>query len=162
MRSFNRRYPNHPRPVPVDGYLLQRVLQMRMMRRWGILFTSIPLLFGWMMLKWSVAAFGMGLFLAGGWTLLSWILPLSPGISASPWTMHVAQQLQIVRNKCDSADACCESSMPQWELTGVRCGVCRKTLLNIPRPDLGRPRSDGKIIPNDLELILSSLKRLII
>lgn len=146
MRSFNRRYPNHPRPVPVDGYLLQRVLQMRMMRRWGILFTSIPLLFGWMMLKWSVAAFGMGLFLAGGWTLLSWILPLSPGISASPWTMHVAQQLQIVRNKCDSADACCESSMPQWELTGVRCGVCRKTLLNIPRPDLGRPRSDGKIM----------------
>ena len=146
MKSFNYRYPSHPRPMPVDGYLILRVLQMRTMRKWGIMFTFIPLFFGWMMLKWSVAIVGMGLFLSGGWTLLSWILPLKPGVPNSPWTMEVAQQLQIVRNKCDGEDACCESSMPQWELTGVRCSACRKTLLNIPRPDLGRPRSDGKIM----------------
>ena len=93
----------------------------------------------------SVAMFGMGLFLAGGWTLLSWLLPLAPGVANSPWTIEVAQQLQMVRNLCDSEESCCESPQPEWELTAVRCAACRTTLLNLARPDLGRPRSDGKI-----------------
>ena len=51
----------------------------------------------------------------------------------------------MVRNKCDSEDACCETPQPEWELTAVRCAACRTTLLNLARPDLGRPRSDGKL-----------------
>tara|TARA_B110000444_G_scaffold195038_1_gene185468 strand:- start:27786 stop:27947 length:162 start_codon:yes stop_codon:yes gene_type:complete len=33
-----------------------------------------------------------------------------------------------------------------WEVIAVRCTTCGKNLLNIPRPDLGRPRSDGWIM----------------
>jgi hypothetical protein len=144
QRTFNQVFPVHPRPIPVDASLVSRVLQMRAMRRWGLVFTIVPLLFGWMMLKWSVAMFGMGLFLAGGWTLLSWLLPLAPGVANSPWTLEVAQQLQIIRNDCDGESTCCESPQPEWELTAVRCSACRTTLLNLARPDLGRPRCDGK------------------
>ena len=145
LRTLNQVFPAHPRPIPVNPHLISRVLQMRTMRRWGLVFTLVPLLFGWMMLKWSAAMFGMGLFLAGGWTLLSWMLPLAPGVANSPWTIEVAQQLQMVRNQCDSEDVCCESPQPEWELTAVRCASCRATLLNLARPDLGRPRSYGKI-----------------
>jgi hypothetical protein len=146
LKSFNQVFPSHPRPIPVDGYLLARVLHMRTMRRWGLIFAIIPLGFGWMMLKWSTAMFGMGMFLAGGWTLISWLLPSTPFTSPSPWTRSLAEQLQLVRNQAASDSSCCDSTLPEWEMTAVRCRACRATLLKIPRPDLGRPRLDGKIM----------------
>jgi len=33
-----------------------------------------------------------------------------------------------------------------WEVTCIRCKACGTVLLNEPRPDLGRPRSDGWIM----------------
>ena len=46
LRSFNQSFPSHPRPIPVDAQLVARVLQMRTTRRWGLVFTIIPPLFG--------------------------------------------------------------------------------------------------------------------
>ena len=55
-------------------------------------------------------------------------------------------RLQQVRNDSDSEDACCAFAQPMWEATSVKCKSCGKVLLNEPRPDLGRPRSDGWIM----------------
>ena len=32
----------------------------------------------------------------------------------------------------------------EWELTSVRCTVCRTKVIDLPRPDLGRNREDSR------------------
>ena len=43
----------------------------------------------------------------------------------------------------NNALICCENINPQWEVACVRCLNCDRLLLNHPRPDLGRIRTDG-------------------
>lgn len=146
-KGFNHNLSDHPRPIVVNQFLVQRVLQMRMMRMWGLVFTVLPIGFGYIILKYSEPALGMGIFLAGGWTLLSWVLPLVPFAGVpSPWSRGLAEELQLVRNRSSGDDACCSTPAPEWEVRAVRCASCRKLLLNRPRPDLGRPRSDGRLM----------------
>jgi hypothetical protein len=57
--------------------------------------------------------------------------------------MEMAQRLQIISDDIKSESRCCESSTPEWLLAGIFCSVCRKKLDSMPRPDLGRKRSDG-------------------
>ncbi|MBT3970716.1 MAG: hypothetical protein HOE92_00700 [Euryarchaeota archaeon] len=147
MKSVNQQFPEHPRAIPVDAHLIARVLHLQLARRLGVLFTSFPIGFGIIMLTYGQPALGMGLFLAGGWTLLSWVLPTRIFTSSSsPWTRRVAEELQIEINRSKSEDSCCSSPSLYWELTAVRCISCRNIIIQKSRPDLGRPRSDGKIM----------------
>ena len=147
MKSVNQQFPEHPLAIPVDAHLVARILHMRLARRLGVLFTFFPILFGVIMLSYGQAVLGMGLFLAGGWTLLNWVLPIQLfSTSNSPWTRKVAEQLQIEINNSKTDASCCSTPSLYWELAAVRCISCRKNIIEIARPDLGRPRSDGKIM----------------
>ena len=89
-------------------------------------------------------AIGFGLWCVSGWLILS---RLTGFISDEdpPWTKQLAMHLQLVRNKADSEKSCCNLPYPVWQVTCVRCTNCGSKLLNKPRPDLGRRRSDGFI-----------------
>jgi hypothetical protein len=144
MKSWNDQFTSHPEPVNVDGELLLRVLHMRNFYYLGLFFTFIPLIFGWLTIQYGNAPLGFGLWLSSGWLLISNISSPLAG-EGPPWTKTLAMKLQLVRNEAESDKSCCQFSAPVWEVTAVRCAICRKILLNEPRPDLGRPRSDGKI-----------------
>ena len=145
VKSWNEQFPPHPEPVYVDGHLIQRVLHMRLFYWLALVFAIIPLTFGWVSLAHGSAAFGFGLWAVSGWLVLSRITALAAGEDA-PCTKQLAMRLQQVRNMSESADSCCAFSQPLWEVTAIRCKACGKILLNEPRPDLGRPRSDGWIM----------------
>ena len=67
---------------------------------------SYWLLFGYLSILGGQSTFGYGLFLAGGWTLLSRGQALLGGPTL-PCTLEMAQRLQMVMNIADSEDACC-------------------------------------------------------
>ena len=140
--GFNTKFPPHPDPIPLSPRLTQRVLHMRLFHRLGTLTTFLPLLFGYLSLLGGQPTFGYGLFLAGGWSLLSRSQALLGGPPVA-CTLEMAQRLQMVMNIADSEDACCPHPQPQWWVESVRCGSCSKKLDDMLRPDLGRPRKDG-------------------
>jgi hypothetical protein len=145
VKSWNEQFPPHPEPVYVDAHLVQRVLHMRVFYWLALVFAIIPLTFGWVSLAHGSAPFGFGLWTVSGWLVLSRVTGFFAGEEA-PCTKQMAMRLQQVRNVSDSDDSCCAFSQPMWEVTCVRCKACGKVLLNEPRPDLGRPRSDGWIM----------------
>jgi hypothetical protein len=140
--GFNKGFPPHPEPIPLSPRLTQRVLHMRWFHRLGTYTTFLPLLFGYLSILGGQSTFGYGLFLAGGWTLLSRGQALLGGAPV-PCTLEMAQRLQMVMNIADSEDACCPHPQPQWWVESVRCESCSKKLEDMMRPDLGRPRKDG-------------------
>ena len=144
MKSWNEQFSPHPEPIYVDAHLIQRVLHMRMFYWISLIFAIIPLFFGWISLRYGSASFGAGLWAVSSWLLL---VRLSGFISGEkpPWTKQMAIDLQIIRNDCDSEQSCCNIPHPQWQISAVRCMNCGRNLLSMPRPDLGRPRKDGKI-----------------
>ena len=145
VKSWNEQFPPHPGPVYVDAHLIQRVLHMRLFYWLALVFAIIPLTFGWVSLAHGSAPFGFGLWTVSGWLVLSRVTGFFAGEEA-PCTKQTAMRLQQVRNVSDSEDSCCAFAQPMWEVTCVRCKACGKVLLNEPRPDLGRPRSDGWIM----------------
>ena len=78
----------------------------------------------------------------------------------APATKQLAMRLQNVKNISDSEESCCPFAQPMWEVTSVRCKSCGKILLMEPRPDLGRPRSDGWIM-GFVRLIISDGRAMI-
>ncbi len=140
--GFNKLFPEHPHPIPLSPRLTQRVLHMRRFHRLGTWTTLLPLLIGYMCLLGGQAPFGYGLFLAGGWTILSRAQALLGGPTL-PCTLEMAQNLQMVMNQCDSEDSCCSSPSPEWRVEDIRCASCSKQLNDMARPDLGRNRKDG-------------------
>ena len=145
VKSWNEQFPPHPEPISVDGHLIQRVLHMRLFYCLALVFALIPLTFGWISLAHGSAEFGFGLWTVSGWLVLSRITSFISGEEA-PFTKQLAMNLQHVRNISDSEDSCCQFAQPVWEITAVRCKTCGQDLLKEPRPDLGRPRSDGWIM----------------
>ena len=156
VKSWNEQFPPHPEPVSVDAHLIQRVLHMRLFYWLALVFAIIPLTFGWVSLAHGSAPFGFGLWTVSGWLVLSRVTGFFAGEEA-PCTKQTAMRLQQVRNVSDSEDSCCAFAQPMWEVTCVRCKACGKVLLNEPRPDLGRPRSDGWIM-GFVRLVLSDGK----
>ena len=140
--GFNKMFPEHPDPIPLSPRLTQRVLHMRRFHRLGTWTTILPLLIGYMCLVGGQAPIGYGLFLAGGWTVLSRAQSLLGGPTL-PCTLEMAQNLQLVMNRCDSDESCCSSPAPEWRIEDVRCASCSEKLHEMPRPDLGRNRKDG-------------------
>ena len=140
--GFNKRFPEHPHPIPLSPHLTQRVLHMRRFHRLGTWTTLLPLLIGYMCLVGGQAPLGYGMFLASGWTILSRAQSLLGGPTL-PCTLEMAQNLQLIMNRCDSDDSCCSTPSPEWRIEDIRCASCSEKLEGTPRPDLGRNRQDG-------------------
>lgn len=140
--GFNKRLPPHPEPIPLSPRLTQRVLHMRLFHHLGTMTTLLPLVFGYLSILGGQSTFGYGLFLAGGWTLLSRAQAFLGGAPVA-CTLEMAQRLQLVMNVADSEEACCPHPQPEWWVESVRCASCSKKLDDMLRPDLGRPRKDG-------------------
>ena len=144
LKTWNEQFPPHPEAIPVDGHLIQRVLHMRMFYWLGLVFAIIPLFFGWFSFRYGSASLGFGM-----WSVSCWLV-ITRGTAfiskeSAPWTKDMAIELQLIRNQCDSEQSCCNIPHPVWQITAVRCINCGSTLKSMLRPDLGRPRQDGKI-----------------
>ena len=126
---------------------------MRMIYWMGFVVAIIPLLFGLASIKWGNNAFGFGLWLSSGWFILSRLQTFVGG-PKPPWTLDMAQRLQIVMDKTNSDSSCCNHPQPVWEILTVSCTACGKTLDKLPRPDLGRKRMDGLFV-GGLRLLLT-------
>ena len=114
----------------------------------GLMLALMPMALGLMAVMGAHSPFGVGLILGSGWTIMSWLLPEDlTSHRRWPCSLSIAERLQMLRN--DSADEekrCCKAPEPHWEVANVRCAACLKVLLDIPRPDLGRKRSDGWLL----------------
>ena len=152
-KGFNTAFPQHPEPIPLSPKLTQRVLHMRMIYWMGFIVAIVPLFFGLAAIKWGNTAFGFGLWISSGWYILSRLQTFVGG-QPPPWTLEMAQRLQIVADKSDSDEKCCANPSPVWETMSVSCRVCSKTLDDMARPDLGRKRIDG-FFTGGLRLLLS-------
>ena len=152
-RGFNTAFPEHPEPIPLSPKLTQRVLHMRMIYWMGFVVATIPLMFGLASIKWGNTAFGFGLWLSSGWFMLSRLQTFVGGPDP-PWTLETAQRLQIVMDKAKSDSSCCNYPKPEWRILTISCSTCGKMLDKLPRPDLGRKRTDG-IFAGGLRLLLT-------
>ena len=152
-RGFNTAFPEHPEPVPLSPKLTQRVLHMRMIYWMGFVVATIPLMFGLASIKWGNTAFGFGLWLSSGWFMLSRLQTFVGGPDP-PWTLEIAQRLQIVMDKAKSDPSCCNYPKPEWRILTISCSTCGKLLDELPRPDLGRKRIDG-VFAGGLRLLLT-------
>ncbi len=141
-KGFNTAFPDHPEPIPLSPKLTQRVLHMRMIYWMGFVASTIPLLFGLASIKWGNAAFGFGLWISSGWFILSRMQTFVGG-PKPPWTLEMAQRLQLVLDETKSESACCIKPSPEWKMLSISCNTCGKVLEKMPRPDLGRKRKDG-------------------
>ena len=142
-RGFNRRFPPHPDPVPLSPYLTQRVLHMRSFYWLSFVLGVIVLAFGAASLRWGSPIFGFGLWVASSWMMLTRLQMLIAGRPA-PWTRDLAVELQSVMNR-SRTEPCCSVPQPAWGVQSITCPNCEAVLSRIARPDLGRPRSDGRI-----------------
>jgi hypothetical protein len=152
-RGFNTAFPEHPDPIPLSPKLTQRVLHMRMIYWMGFVVATIPLMFGLASIKWGNTAFGFGLWLSSGWFMLSRLQTFVGG-PEPPWTLEIAQRLQVVMDKSKSDSSCCNYPKPEWRILTISCSTCGKLLEELPRPDLGRKRIDG-VFAGGLRLLLT-------
>ena len=142
-KGFNRRFPPHPLPVPLSPYLTQRVLHMRVFYWLSFVLGALVLAFGAASLRWGSASFGFGLWVASSWMMLSRLQAWFAGRPA-PWSRDLAVELQTVMNRTRT-ERCCSSPTPQWEVQCISCSTCSAVLSRTARPDLGRPRSEGRL-----------------
>ena len=141
-KGFNTNFPPHPEPIPLSPYLTQRILHMRMFYWLGLMVSIVPLAFGLVSVRWGNVPFGFGLWISSGWFVLS-RLQVFVGGPKPPWTLEMAEKIQVVINDSKSASKCCAYPSPSWLLSGIYCTSCDKKLEDLFRPDLGRKRSDG-------------------
>ena len=142
-KGFNTRFPPHPEPVPLSPYLTQRVLHMRVFYWLSFVLGGVILAFGASSLRWGSPVFGFGLWVAATWMMLS-RLQLRISGRPAPWTKDLAVELQSVMDR-SRIESCCSHPAPVWMLQSISCSACGAVLSRTPRPDLGRPRSDGRI-----------------
>ncbi len=151
-KGFNFHFPHHPEPISLSPHLTQRVMHLRVFYWLGIVFALIPLAAGYMSLVWGSASLGFGMWLSSGWSVINKLQTFVGG-NPPPWTHDMAIRLQVVMNK-SIEEPCCDFPEPEWQLTAVRCASCNITLDEMPRPDLGRKRSDG-IIMGSIRILAS-------
>ena len=170
LKSHNFMFPPHPDPVPINSDLLHRILNLRRLYWMSIFFTIPSLIFGWILITWATSPMGFGLFLASGWTIVSRLLPDSTQTKYNyPYSLRLIFDLNLLINSSRLNDVlskegmeinenliCCTEIDAKWEISSVRCSNCNRLLLNYPRPDLGRPRIDGKFKGGIRLLLLDS------
>ncbi|MBT60716.1 MAG: hypothetical protein CMA63_04085 [Euryarchaeota archaeon] len=142
-KGFNTRFPPHPEAVPLSPHLTQRVLHMRMFYWMGLLVVLLPLGLGLVSVRWGNASFGFGLWISGGWFLMNRTQSFIGGLQP-PWTLSMATELQMISNKAEGPDACCNWASPHWQVATVVCVNCKAELSRMARPDLGRKRSERR------------------
>ena len=152
-KGFNTAFPEHPESIPLSPKLTQRVLHMRMIYWMGFVVAVIPLIFGLASIRWGNAVFGFGLWISSGWFILSRMQTFVGG-PKPPWTLEMAQRLQLAMDDSKSESACCSNPQLEWQILSINCNVCSKTLDDMPRPDLGRKRGDG-FFAGSLRLLLT-------
>ena len=140
-KGFNTRFPPHPEPVPLSPYLTQRgctcASSLVEFRAW-----RCHLAFG---AASSAGAPGLRIRLVGGRHLDDALsLATSHQRPTRPWTKDLAVELQSVMDR-SRIESCCSHPAPVWMLQSISCSACGAVLSRTPRPDLGRPRSDGRI-----------------
>ncbi|MDG1546572.1 MAG: hypothetical protein P8Q55_04195 [Candidatus Poseidoniaceae archaeon] len=151
-KGFNYHFSQHPEPVSLSPHLTQRVIHMRTFYWLGLGFSLIPIAAGYASIIWGSAPLGFGMWISSGWAVINKLQTFIGG-NDPPWTYEMAIRLQVVMNN-STKNPCCEFSEPEWQLTAVRCASCKITLDEMPRPDLGRKRSDG-IIVGSIRLLAS-------
>jgi hypothetical protein len=143
-KGFNLRFPPHPEPVDLSPHLTQRVLHLRTFYWLSLVLAGVVLVFGAASLRWGSAPFGFGLWVASSWTVLVRLQNQLAGRPA-PWSHSMAVELQRIMDLPRSHQACCPQPAPHWLPAGIRCASCGALLSRMARPDLGRPRSDGRL-----------------
>ena len=133
----------HPDPVPIGVPLVQRLLIMRRIHAMGWLISLLPLGMGLLILKSSPEPFGVGLVAGGAWFILSRSVPLN---IEDGWGILPLSSIQEINNLREPESSCCNRQLLQWEVRAIRCLNCRIVSLDLPRPDLGRIRSDGRFV----------------
>jgi hypothetical protein len=133
----------HPDPTPVDVPLIQRMRLMRRVHGMGWILAILPLGLGLFVLRVSPQSFAFGLVAGVAWFAISRIVPqdVEMGLGIIPMSL-----VREVNNLRQIQSPCCDRPFLQWEVRAVRCRFCRAVHLSTPRPDLGRLRSDGRLI----------------
>ena len=140
--AFNKHFPPHPDAMPLSPYLTQRVLHMRMFYWLGLVVSIIPITFGLLSLKWGNTSFGFGLWLSSGWFVIA-RLQVFIGGKEPPWTLEMAQTLQLIMVEKHQTTPCCSYPSYEWRILSISCASCNSIIEEMPRPDLGRKRMDG-------------------
>tara|TARA_B110000444_G_C18814358_1_gene584329 strand:- start:784 stop:1383 length:600 start_codon:yes stop_codon:yes gene_type:complete len=151
-RGFNMHFPPHPEPMPLGPHLNQRILHLSTFYWLGLIVVVVPMGVGLASVRWGNPAFGFGLWLSAGWFFINRLQSIISG--QAPWTRGIAEKLQGVVNRSTSENKCCGWATPVWGVTRIYCSNCDTKLLAMARPDLGRKRSDGRII-GTLRLLIS-------
>ena len=150
LRAMDGQLAPYPSPQPIDQHLVSQLLILRTIWNVSFLFAMIPLVLGFIILQSQPAPLIFGLFIGGGWAILSRIIPNEdfsiPNTPYSNSLIHQVNELRVGETNC------CNIPNLAWEVTAVRCQECRYTHLSQPRPDLGRVRADGWV--GRLRLIL--------
>tara|TARA_B100001750_G_C15519996_1_gene610769 strand:+ start:1716 stop:2294 length:579 start_codon:yes stop_codon:yes gene_type:complete len=141
LRAMDGQLAPFPSPQPIDQHLVAQLLILRTIWNASFLFALIPLIIGFIILQSQPASLIFGLFIGGGWAILSRIIPSEdfkiPNTPYSNSLIHQVNELRI------GEVTCCDNPDLAWEVTAVRCQECRNCHLSLPRPDLGRVRTDG-------------------
>ena len=141
--ALEREITPHPDPIPIGIPLIQRLLLMRRVHRMCWLIAIFPLGLGLMVLKTSPEPFALGLVAGVAWFALSRMVPLHTGLGFGLLPLSTIQEINNLR---EPKTACCGNQFLQWEVRAIRCKHCRSVSRNLPRPDLGRIRSDGRLM----------------
>lgn len=132
-----------PEAQPVNEKLLSQLLMLRSIWRTSFIFALIPIGLGFLLMKSQPGGIALGLFLGGGWSILSRLVP-NEGftIPNTPYPRDLLYELNEFRV---GEVTCCSAPEIVWQTTTVACRNCDKTHLHRSRPDLGRRRTDGLI-----------------
>ena len=141
--NLERELPPHPDPIPIGVPLIQRLLLMRRVHSMGWLIAILPICLGYLILKSSPEPFAIGLIAGGSWFILSRLVPLNMGVGFGILPLAMVQEINNLR---EPEFRCCEQQQLQWEIRAIRCKNCRYIAMQKPRPDLGRIRSDGRLM----------------
>ncbi|MEE2747817.1 MAG: hypothetical protein VX473_05055 [Candidatus Thermoplasmatota archaeon] len=107
------------------------------------LVSLFPLCLGLLVIRSSPQPFALGLIAGVAWFALSRLVPLHGGQGFGILPLSKIKQINNLRQP---ESECCDSPQLQWEVRAIRCNHCRKVTIDSPRPDLGRIRSDGRVM----------------
>ena len=133
----------HPDPIPIGIPLVQRMLLMRRVHGMCWIVAIFPLALGLVILRSSPEPFAMGMVAGVSWFMLSRMIPQDANRGFSILPMSLIQEINNLR---EPESVCCKEHFLQWEVRAVRCRHCRSVATPQPRPDLGRTRSDGRLM----------------
>ena len=141
--NLERNLTPHPDPIPIGIPLIQRLLLMRRVHAMCWLVAAMPFILGLLVLKSSPEPFALGMVTGVAWFAISRVIPqdMDGGFGILPLSL-----IQNINNLREPETICCKRQLLQWEVRAIRCRHCRSVAMNMPRPDLGRIRSDGRLV----------------